>query len=88
MAQTYTRQSSFADGDTIYLGATAGTITNVKPHAPNHLVYLGVVTTASSGAAGRIYVKVQNGYELDEIHDVSILSPVTGQTLVYCLQPM
>ena len=37
--------STWSDGDAVYLGATAGTITNVKPFAPNHLVYLGVVTT-------------------------------------------
>lgn len=64
--------STFADGDPIYLGATAGTITNVKPSAPNHLVYLGFVTTASPGSAGRMYVRVQNGYEMDEIHDVQV----------------
>jgi hypothetical protein len=63
--------STFADGDAIYLGATAGSITNVKPTAPNHLVYLGVVTTASNGSAGRMYVRVQNGYELEELHDVA-----------------
>jgi hypothetical protein len=67
--------STYADGDTIYLGATAGSITNVKPYAPNHLVYLGVVTTASNGSAGRMYVRVQNGYELDELHNVSAQSP-------------
>lgn len=66
--------STFADGDPIYLGATAGTITNVKPSAPNHLVYLGFVTTASPGSAGRMYVRVQNGYEMDEIHDVQVSS--------------
>jgi hypothetical protein len=67
--------STFSDGDTIYLGATAGSITNVKPYAPNHLVYLGVVTTASNGNAGRMYVRVQNGYELDELHNVAAQSP-------------
>lgn len=66
--------STFADGDAIYLGATAGTITNVKPYAPNHLVYLGTVTTASNGNAGRMYVRVQNGYELQELHNVYINS--------------
>ena len=75
--------STFADGDTIYLGATAGTITNVKPYAPNHLVYLGVVTTASAGAAGRMYVKPQNGYELDEIHNVQAQNPTLKDTLWY-----
>lgn len=75
--------STWADGDYIYLGATAGTITNVKPSAPNHLVYLGYVTTASNGAAGRWYVKVQNGYELKELHDVQANSPTNKDTLYY-----
>jgi len=75
--------ATFADGDAIYLGATAGTITNVKPYAPNHLVYLGVVTTASNGSSGRMYVRVQNGYELDELHNVQAQSPNLKDTLWY-----
>ena len=75
--------STFADGDAIYLGATAGSITNVKPTAPNHLVYLGFCTTANNGSAGRMYVRVQNGYELQELHNVAISSPTTGQTITY-----
>lgn len=75
--------ATWADGDAVYLGATAGTVTKTKPSAPNHLVYLGFVTTASNGSAGRMYVRVQNGYELNEIHDVAISSPSNGQTLTY-----
>jgi hypothetical protein len=75
--------STFADGNPIYLGATAGTITNVKPYAPNHLVYLGVVTTASPGVAGRMYVRIQNGYELDELHNVQATAPSTNDVLYY-----
>jgi hypothetical protein len=75
--------ATWADGDPVYLGATAGTITNVKPYAPNHLVYLGVVTTASNGAAGRMYVRVQNGYELDELHNVQARTPTLKDTLWY-----
>ena len=75
--------STWADGDYIYLGATAGTLTNVKPVAPNHLVYLGYVTTASNGSAGRMYVKVQNGYELDEIHNVQLSGVTNSDVLVY-----
>jgi hypothetical protein len=76
--------STFADGDAIYLGATAGTITNVKPSAPNHLVYLGFCTTASPGSAGRMYVRVQNGYEISEIHDIKITAPLlNNQGLFY-----
>jgi len=76
---------AYAEGDTIYLGATAGSITNVKPYAPNHLVYLGVVVRANQGQ-GEIYVRPQNGYELHEIHDVNINHNVLladQQILVY-----
>lgn len=77
--------STWSDGDAVYLGATAGAITKIKPYAPNHLVYLGFVTTASNGNAGRMYVRVQNGYELDEIHDVDLITtpPVNDDLLRY-----
>ena len=75
--------STWADGDAVYLGATAGSFSQTKPLAPNHLVYLGFVTTASNGSAGRMYVRVQNGYELSEIHDVALSSPTNGQVLTY-----
>ena len=76
--------STWSDGDPVYLGATAGTITNVKPSAPNHLVYLGFVTTASNGSAGRMYVRVQNGYEVNELHDLKITAPLlNNQGLFY-----
>ena len=73
----------WADGDAVYLSNTAGTITKVKPYAPNHLVYLGFVTTASPGSAGRMYVRVQNGYELDELHNVQAQSPTNNDTIYY-----
>jgi hypothetical protein len=74
----------YSDGDTLYLGATAGSYTNVKPYAPNHLVYIGIVEKANAGN-GQIYVKTQNGYELDEIHDVDLITtpPVAGNLLGY-----
>lgn len=74
--------SAYSAGDTLYLGATAGTLTNVKPYAPNHLVYIGVVERANAGN-GRLYVRVQNGYELDELHNVSAQNPSNGQVLIY-----
>ena len=73
---------TFTDGDTLYLGATNGSVTATKPYAPNHLVYVGIVERANNGN-GQLYVKVQNGYELDEIHDVQITSaPASGALLV------
>ncbi len=73
----------WVDGDAVYLGQTPGSVTRVKPHAPYHLVYLGFVTTASPGNAGRMYVRVQNGYEMDELHDVAAQNPNNGDTLIY-----
>ncbi len=74
--------SAYNPGDTLYLGATAGTLTSTKPYAPNHLVYVGVVERANMGN-GRLYVRIQNGYELDEIHNVSAQNPTNGQTIIY-----
>jgi hypothetical protein len=71
------------NGDTAYLSSTPGGITPNKPFAPDHLVYVGTVITASNGNSGRLYVKVQNGYELNEIHDVAISNPIDGDVLMY-----
>jgi len=71
-------------GDTLYLGSTPGTYTKVKPYAPNHLVYVGIVERANAGN-GQIFVRCQNGYELDEIHDIDLIStaPVNNDVLTY-----
>jgi hypothetical protein len=74
---------TYSDGDTVYLGATPGSFTATKPYAPNHLVYVGIIERANAGN-GELYVRIQNGYELDEIHDVQITTPkLAGQTLIY-----
>jgi hypothetical protein len=52
-----------------------------KPHAPNHLVYIGVVSRVSA-TVGEILVKVQNGFELDELHDVSTYGTKTNDDLL------
>jgi hypothetical protein len=76
--------SIYAPGDQLYLGATAGSLTNIKPYAPNHLVYIGIVERANLGN-GQIYIRTQNGYELDELHDVDLITvpPVDGDVLTY-----
>lgn len=62
---------TWADGDMLYLsGTVAGKITKVKPSAPIHTVILGYVVRAHA-TQGQIYVKVDNGYELGELHDVN-----------------
>lgn len=70
-------------GDTIYLSPTnAGYITNVKPSAPNHLVYLGKVTRTSP-TNGTIVYRIQNGYELEELHNVAISSVANYDGIFY-----
>ena len=74
---------TLADGDKLYLDPNnAGYVTNVKPSAPNHLVYIGVVTRTSP-TNGTIVLRIQNGYELDELHDVAIATPTNNDILTY-----
>ncbi len=63
--------SGYTAGDVLWLGED-GTFTTTKPTAPEHLVFIGVVVRATSN--GIIYVSTQNGYELDELHNVQINS--------------
>lgn len=74
--------SAYTAGDSLYLGATAGALTATKPYAPNHLVYIGTAERANAGN-GLIYVRIQNGYEMDELHNVSAQNPTNGQVLIY-----
>jgi len=75
--------SAFTEGQQLYLSpTTAGSYTATKQYAPNHLVYVGVVTR-SHVSLGVIEVKVQNGYEMDELHNVSAQSPSNNDGLFY-----
>lgn len=75
--------NAFTDGQQLYLsGTVAGTYTATKTLAPTHLVYIGKVTRAHP-TQGQIEVQIQNGYELEEIHDCKIVSPINNQALVY-----
>lgn len=74
---------TWLDGDMLYLsGTVAGQLTNVKPSAPTHTVIMGYVVRAH-GTQGQIYVKVDNGYEIDELHNVRIIDPRAEQILIY-----
>jgi hypothetical protein len=71
-------------GDPVWLGVNGALIYGLinKPYAPNHLVFIGIVTKISAGN-GEIFVKVQNGFELKELHDVQAQSPTLKDTLYY-----
>lgn len=76
--------NAYADGDKIYLSPTvAGGWTTTKPSAPDNLVYIGVITYAHANQ-GAIQLRISNGFELSELHDVSIAStPTDGDVLTY-----
>jgi hypothetical protein len=75
--------SAFTEGQQVYLsGTVAGAFTATKQYAPIHLVYIGVITR-SHPTQGQIEVKIQNGYELDEIHNVSAQSPANNDIIAF-----
>jgi len=75
--------SAIPEGTAIWLSPTVpGGYTTTKPVAPQHLVQVGWVVR-SHATVGCIYVRVANGYEMDELHDVLITSKATGHILVY-----
>ena len=71
-------------GDPVWLGANGSLIYGLgnKPEAPNHLVFIGIVTRVNANN-GEIFVKVQNGFELNELHNVKILNQANNQVLAY-----
>lgn len=60
-------------GDPVWLGVDGELIYGLtnKPYAPAHLVFIGIVTRKNANN-GEIFVKVQNGFELNELHSVGI----------------
>jgi len=75
--------SAYNEGQQLYLSPTiAGGYTTTKPYAPNHLVYVGIVTRSHPNQ-GTIEVRVQNGYEMDELHDVAAQNPSDGDVIQY-----
>ena len=64
--------ASATAGQSVWLSSTAGEfVFGTPPAKPAHNVYLGVVLRAHA-TEGEILVKVQNGYEVNELHDVNI----------------
>jgi len=73
--------STFAAGQLVYLGSN-GTITGTPAVAPANNVRLGQILRVQ-GVNGSMYVKPDNGYELEELHNVSASLAPTGSVLAY-----
>lgn len=73
--------SAFADGVALWLSpSVAGGWTTTVPVEPNHSVFLGYVAR-SHPTQGRVVILIQNGYELNELHDVYAPTPSNGDLL-------
>lgn len=71
-------------GDPVWLGTNGNLLYGAanEPYAPQHLVFIGVVTRVNVNN-GEIFVKVQNGFEFEELHNVSITSVQDNEIPVY-----
>ena len=75
--------STLTEDSAVYLSPTvAGGLTSTKPQAPQHTVYIGVCVKSNAGS-GELFVKIRNGQELDELHDVRITLPIDKASLYY-----
>lgn len=73
--------SALTEGATVWLSTTAGSMTSTRPTAPNHGVALGLCLRKHA-TNGVVFVSVNNGYELDELHNVLITSVAAGDLLM------
>ena len=71
------------EGDPVWLGTDGNLIYGLgaKPYAPDHLVFIGIVTRKNANN-GEIFVKIQNGFELQELHNVQITSTPSDNTVL------
>ena len=76
--------STATAGDPVWLGPSGTLLYGLanKPVAPVHMVFIGIVTRVQS-VNGEIFVKVQNGFELDELHNVALSSSANNEGLFY-----
>lgn len=75
----------WADGDALYYNpAYVGSMTNVKPSAPNQKSYIGEVINAGSGGSGSMHVRIVPGTVLGGTDsNVEIVSVANNDVLVY-----
>ena len=74
--------NGLTEGAPIWLSTTAGNFTTTIPAEPAHSVFIGYVVKAHA-SSGEIFINIQNGYELDELHGVKINGTNEDQVLRY-----
>jgi len=75
--------SAYTAGTQLWLSPTsAGGFVTTAPTAPNHSVFIGTVTYSHANN-GKVEIRIQNGYELAELHNVSITSVANKDIISY-----
>ena len=74
--------SGFTAGSAIYLSQTLGEFTATRPLAPAHTVALGWVIKVNA-SSGEVFVNINNGWEIEELHNVRTTSVTGGNLLAY-----
>lgn len=70
------------NGTILYLSTTPGGVTTTKQLAPNHLVSVGTIVRTHQNQ-GVVEVRIQNGFELQELHNVYTSGLLDNHFLVY-----
>lgn len=76
-------EGTLVEGASVWLKEGGGVYFGAPPSSIKHTVFLGVVTRVVGTSTYDMYVKVQNGYELDELHDVQITTASATHVLAY-----
>ncbi len=75
--------NNLTEGAPVWLSpSTPGDLTSTKPTTPDHAVFMGFCIRKNINN-GVIFVNIQNGYELDELHTGKITNPQNRQVLKY-----
>jgi hypothetical protein len=74
--------SGISAGDNVYLGVD-GSLTNVVPTTPDHEVRLGYCIIGAAAPEGKMYVSIDLGYDIEDLHDVGITSIQDKDVLSY-----
>lgn len=72
---------SGAEGTPLYLSSTPGEMQSTLPTQPKHGVRVAFLVKKAGAGAGSIFVNIQNYQELEELSDVLISGPLTGDLL-------
>jgi hypothetical protein len=76
------KTDTFVNGHTLYVSTSgSGILIDERPIAPNHAIKVGYVARSHQND-GAILVHLNQGEHLDQLHDVSISNPQSGDFLL------